>query len=332
MKCPVCKTEIVNSCTACPTCNFDDLYRVFINVDDAEEWKNSVLAHHRALWILRNKETSCIDLDSDESKDIFQRYCTDKSHVYRIGKLLINTKFACFIWESEENGHKKREVQLFGYECFHLGYEIKGDAIEFYMQDKDDADTKHSVGTITTSNENTQKEVLTIFEFMKTGGLHFEYAFDESVKWYQVKNTDNYYMMKNYFSGPSIVPFTFCARYIEVDDFADGNPVTDHGQQEIQFSVENENRATWSVSDMNRNAPKRLRITCRDLATNKSMASIIYLDDVTSINTKDDLYINEESMSVFIGEQYNYQQFQFEDLVTAHRAFDYLMILFSHSV
>lgn len=333
MKCPVCKNEINENSTFCSVCNFSELNKVFVNVEDANEWKNTVLAHYRALWLLKKEDCNPeIDLTSQQSIEIFKKYCTDNNHFFRFKNLIVNTKFASFIWEQEENGHPKRECQIFGYEYFKLEYDLDGNDIIVRMRHKENKDEIHGIATITTTNTQTRREILTVFEFMKTGGLHFEYAFDEDKKWYTVKNTDNYYVMNNYFSGTNIEPILFYARYIEADDSDFETPVIDYGLQEIQFSVENENGTVWNLSDMKRNAPKRIKITMRAIDTGKITKKWIYLDDVTSINTKDDLYINEETKSVFIGELHSYEQYQFDDLIMARRIFDYLMILFSHTI
>lgn len=325
MKCPICNTELTNDANICYVCDFADLHREFINVDDANDWKNSVLAHHRALWLLKNKEHNMgIKLDSEESKIIFQKYCTNQNHIYTFKNLTINTKFATFIWEDFEEGHKKVNIQKFGYEYFEIGYKLNGNDIFFYMQDKEKPEKTYGIATITTTNDSTRKELLTIFEFMKTGGLHFDYAFDDTVKWYEHANTDNYYVMKNYFSDESIKPITFSAKYTEYDEYSNENNIIEIDSQ-FEIVVENEFGKVWSVKDQEENSPKIMQMVRRH---NK-------LSEKTTIDLskeRDDIYFDENTLSIFIGDRDNYQRFEFEDPIMARRVFDYMVILFTHII
>ena len=50
MKCPVCKTELLDSTEICNVCKFSDLHRVFINSSDAAEWMESTVIPYRNQW------------------------------------------------------------------------------------------------------------------------------------------------------------------------------------------------------------------------------------------------------------------------------------------
>lgn len=50
MKCPVCKTPILNNESTCQHCGFTDLSREFINRQDAQDWEIHVVAPYREKW------------------------------------------------------------------------------------------------------------------------------------------------------------------------------------------------------------------------------------------------------------------------------------------
>ena len=50
MKCPVCKNTIPPHLAVCQYCNFNDLHREFINVQDAKDWESRVVLPYREKW------------------------------------------------------------------------------------------------------------------------------------------------------------------------------------------------------------------------------------------------------------------------------------------
>lgn len=50
MKCPVCKKTIFNQELPCPYCGFADLYREFVNRQDAQDWETRVVIPYREKW------------------------------------------------------------------------------------------------------------------------------------------------------------------------------------------------------------------------------------------------------------------------------------------
>lgn len=321
MKCPVCKTEIQESAKVCPNCKFAELEREFISVEDAIEWMNSVVTHYRAAWLLENTEmNSIIDLDSNESKLIFQKYCTDKHHTLKVESLTINTKFASFIWEREDNGHITREIQKFGYKYFNFNYDKDGDDISFYMQNKSDSNIRHPIASITLTNEKMTKELLTVFEFMKTGDLHFEYAFDDSVEWYKMypqDKTDNYYVSMNYFSDEEVRPLSLKAQFIEYDEYAE-NHILANGYYIIELLVQNENNQAYSANDQAFGSKMFLNIKKTDLLTD------ICIDETWDLSeARNDIFINNDN--VYVGRTDNYQLFHFDNVISARRFYDYII-------
>lgn len=63
MKCPVCKTNIDDSLTACPNCKFSDLHRTFINSEDAATWFENVVVPYRIEW---EKKSQPVLMTADE--------------------------------------------------------------------------------------------------------------------------------------------------------------------------------------------------------------------------------------------------------------------------
>ena len=55
-KCPVCKTEYSVGSSLCSNCNFADLQRTFISVDEAEYWANTVVRDYRTKWMSSLKD------------------------------------------------------------------------------------------------------------------------------------------------------------------------------------------------------------------------------------------------------------------------------------
>ena len=56
MKCPVCKTELLNSATKCKNCGFSDLHKEFISETDAEYWRANVVGQAINVWNTMSKK------------------------------------------------------------------------------------------------------------------------------------------------------------------------------------------------------------------------------------------------------------------------------------
>lgn len=76
MRCPVCKTEYSIGDSVCPNCNFADLQRTFISVDEAKYWTNTVVQEHRTKWMSTLK-----DFVFDESYTQLLKYNGKSPHV-----------------------------------------------------------------------------------------------------------------------------------------------------------------------------------------------------------------------------------------------------------
>lgn len=60
MKCPVCKTEISDHSTTCPICEFNNVQKTFVNLDDAQNWEKNELLPFRAQWEKQNSIDSTL--------------------------------------------------------------------------------------------------------------------------------------------------------------------------------------------------------------------------------------------------------------------------------
>lgn len=76
MRCPVCKTEYSIGDSVCPNCNFADLQRTFISVDEAKYWTNTVVQEYRTKWMSTLK-----DFVFDKSYTELLKYNGKDSHV-----------------------------------------------------------------------------------------------------------------------------------------------------------------------------------------------------------------------------------------------------------
>lgn len=272
---------------------------------------------------------SKVDLWSSEAKSVLNKYFTESNFFFKAGNLTINTKHCIFSVLSEDS--KTRNLFIFDYENFQIHYKITEKEIEIWMQTLDEESNKYSVATISlnTLNDNELQELVAVLEYMSTFDVteNFIYAFDENLKWYQIPDTNDYYIMKNHFSGERIEPFAFYAKSREHDETFefDANESILLGVH--KFYVLNSSRKPWDYNDMQAGNAKTLYIEYPPDENNSIKKEIFELS-----KEREDIYINKDTKSVFIGDLHQYTQFMFDDLETAYKAFDYLKILFTHIV
>lgn len=269
------------------------------------------------------------DLEAPETQSLLNRYFSENSHKYSVGGLTINTKFASFTVETIEHGVHTNKIKLFGYEHFTVKYTVDGKDVSIYMQSIDDPDEKHPVVMISDLHDSLVVEIITILELMASIEVkaRFVYAFDETIEPYMVPNKNNYYVMRNHFSGEYIMPLSFNARCIKINDLPKESEFRDLGYGQYTFSVENRSGATWGYKDMQRRNTKVLKISSPKTLDGKTEVEAIYLEKI-----REDVFINEHTKSVFIGSPHDYTQFQCDDLETAYKVFDYLAILFQRTI
>lgn len=295
--------------------------------------RNGVLlwadAYDVAVRDVEQKKAEAMDLWSKQAQDLYEKYFRDDNHKYSVDGLTINTKFASFAVSTIENGVQTNRIKLFGYEYFTAKYSVDGDAVSIYMQGIDDSDEIHPVATISGLEMSDIIELLTILEFMATFDVkeRFVYAFDETIEPYMVSNKNNYFVMRNHFSGEYIKPLSFNCRCVKVNDLPKETEFSDSGYGQYTFSVENRSGATWGYKDMQRRNAKVLKISSPKTLEGKTEVEAIYLDKI-----REDVFINEHTKSVFIGSPHDYTQFQCDDLETAYTVFDYLAILFQRTI
>lgn len=274
-------------------------------------------------------EHKAMDLHSLDAQALLSQYFNDGSHKYSIGGLTINTKFAAFTINTIENGVSTNKVKLFGYEHFKVRYSVDGNDVSIYMQGIDDPDEMHPVVIISELPDSLVVELITILEFMSSidPRERFAYEFDEEIEPYMVSNKNNYYIMRNHFAGEYIKPLHFNARCIKLNDLPKETEFSDLGYGQYTFSVENRNGTTWGYKDMQRGQAKVLKIHSPRAVDGRAEKETIYLDKI-----REDVFINEHTKSVYIGSLHDYTQFQCDDLDTAYKVFDYLVILFQRTI
>lgn len=275
------------------------------------------------------RKPEAMDLWSEQAQGLYGKYFSEDNHKYSIGGLTINTKFASFAISTTDNGIPTNRIKLFGYEHFVAKYSVDGDAVSVYMQGIDDPDVIHPVETISGLEISDIVELITILEFMATFDVkgRFSYAFDETIEPYMVPNTNNYYIMRNHFSGEFIKPLQFAAHCTKENDLPKETESDDLGYGIYTFVVENKSGSTWGYKDMQRGNAKVLKIISPKAINGSIEQEIIYLDRI-----REDVFINEHTNSVFIGSLHDYTQFQCDDLETAYKVFDYLAILFQRTI
>ena len=62
MKCPVCKAELSDGVTKCSSCGFSELYREFLNMDEAVNWMEQMVLPYRERWKQRTSVDSAENL------------------------------------------------------------------------------------------------------------------------------------------------------------------------------------------------------------------------------------------------------------------------------
>lgn len=270
-----------------------------------------------------------MDLWSEQAQVLYEEYFREDNHKYSIGGLTINTKFASFAISTTENGVPTNRIKLFGYEYFVAKYSVDDGAVSIYMQGIDEPDEIHPVVTVSGLETSDIVELITILEFMATFDAkeRFIYAFDETIEPYMVPNTNNYYVMRNHFSGEFIKPLQFTAHCIKKNDLPKETECDDLGYGIYTFSVENKDGTAWGYKDMQRSKSKVLKIISPRALNGRIEEETIYLDRI-----REDVFINKRTNSVFIGSPHDYTQFQCDDLETAYKVFDYLVILFQRTV
>ena len=286
-------------------------------------------AYDVAVCTVKQCKPEPMDLWSDQAQSLYKKYFVEDNHKYSIGGLTINTKFASFAILTTENGVPTNRIKLFGYEYFVAKYSVEGDAVSIYMQGIDDPDKIHPVATVSGLEISDIVELMTILEFMATFDVkeQFSYAFDETIEPYMVPNTNNYFVMRNHFSGEFIKPLQFSARCTKKNDLPKETESADLGYGMYTFAVENKSGTTWGYKDMQRRNAKVLKIVSPKAINGSIEEETIYLDRV-----RDDVFINTHTNSVFIGSPHDYTQFQCDDLETAYKVFDYLVILFQRTI
>lgn len=132
MNCPVCKMALHDKTTSCPRCGFDDLNIVFLNAEDLNKWKESVLKPYVETWkantfvsklciqnleierdISLEKELGIADIKyyafTDESKDQF----------FIIGELFFDDSrkeyinFKCVLYDSDDDILSTKENEYY---------------------------------------------------------------------------------------------------------------------------------------------------------------------------------------------------------------------------
>jgi hypothetical protein len=286
-------------------------------------------AYDVAVYDIEQKKLKAMDLWSERAQELYEKYFREDNHKYSVGDLTINTKFASFAISTIENGVQTNKIKLFGYENFTAKYSINGDSVLIFMQEIDDSNEIHPVATISRLETSTIIELITILEFMSTFDIkeQFTYEFDETIKPYMIPNKNNYYIMRNHFSGEFIKPLQFTAHCIKKNDLPKDTEFTDLGYGVYTFAVENTNGTTWGYEDMHNGNAQVLKIMLSDTIYNSVEFETIYIDKV-----REDVFVNEHTKSVFIGSPHDYTQFQCDDLETAYKVFDYLAILFQRGI
>jgi len=323
MKCPVCKTEISKSTTICPNCKFDDLQHEFINAEDAMEWAKEMVLPYKRKW----EAETAIDLSSEYSKEVLLRYFTDERHIYSIDELSINTKFAMFIITTKENGIPTNRVSVFGYEYFECDYTVNGDTVSIKMKNTDDSNEIHKACELSVPDANKKRELLNVLEIMKTKKFDFHFAFNDKMIWYNIKNNDNYYVVRNHFSGSHIQPMITKARYYVVDETDLQKPTKEYGTSILNLSVENDAGMPWGVNDQRVRADRIFKINIKQESTGSSVEQKYRAKHG---ETNDEIYYNEKKCSVYVGSEYQYEQFEFDNEILAHRFFDYMVNALSY--
>ena len=225
------------------------MHKEFINIDDAIDWENNVVAYYRALWLReRDSKLPYVNMRTRKAIEVFQKYFNDKSHKYRLLileengyiKLLpsatrmeferefrcmeINTKFFSFRFTDKDRlpGGTDYSIQC-GYEYYQIDYTLQDNVITIFSQSKEEVEDKRAICEIKLPTDLQRDELLTVLEFMKGGNGLFTDLFDMSVNCVDEFRNESL-TFDTYFRGPSVKPLVF---YAEVSFFDEDYPLGD---------------------------------------------------------------------------------------------------------
>lgn len=232
--------------------------------------------------------------------------------------LLIDIKFCIFrLVASDENTVYDK---IIGYEYFNIAYEIDKCSISIFYEDKS-SKKRTFLFTATTSDNDCFERLISTLRQMAMGYYKFEFDFDSSLSiWEQTKN--EHLTFEEFFNSDIIPNISFEATYIEYNNF---EGVIEYDDAKIVLSIQNDgfntNYDELKVSDdenkeiifeinlLNTEPPEKIHTTMK-------LFSLRY-----------ELYLNLESMSVFIGDVHNFIQFKFSSKDMAQTLFNILAIL-----
>lgn len=363
MKCPVCKSEIDDNNYVCPICNFYDLHKDFVNLDDAITWEKTVLTYYRALWARKQTGDACsVNLTSAKAADIFQRYFSETSHKYRLseedgfprgfidtradpfekhtegnfktvlspdcpGFLEINTKFCQFTFRASKNSCSY--CNTFGYDGFDLKYVVIEDLISIYLQSQDSTEKPYFVCTLNIEDEQKRTELLTVLEFMKAGDGYFTNPFDDRMRcWLELKDDSLTY---DTYLHPIVRPLVF---YAEVFSFSEDNDlaICNTGLCKISISVGAiGDEAKFSEPTLKKILESEeeytLLISSQSVSTGEKSH---FCKMLRSSSPEYNVFKNADRKSVYLGTLMEYTQFKFEDEFLMQQVFNYLTIILAH--
>lgn len=100
MKCPVCKTEIGNL-RHCSECGFDQINRDFISVEDAENWKHSVVEPYVLHWRKQTLKNYLKHSDAEQEINLLEQQIEHFPSNQKIRLRLINCFYKLLIEPAE---------------------------------------------------------------------------------------------------------------------------------------------------------------------------------------------------------------------------------------
>lgn len=342
MKCPVCKTEVEEYHAVCPTCDFFGLHMDFLNKEDADYWKSSVIPYHQAVWARKQQgDVSKVNLSSANSLDIFQRYLSDKRYTYQLkvndGCHILYVKQLNFKnqhIESIELNTKYQEVIIssegmefvWSFKAKDIFYSLSDSIVSIYF----DLEKKDCVCAVKVDDNKTRIDLITVLEFMRAGTSHFPLPFDSSKKsWDDLYQED--IVINEYLSGKSISPLSF---YAEVIDF-DAKTMSPHprrGQYKISLKVLADSSNTPIAFEDICDTKCSLFIELNEV--NETLIwpwpqgiSISLGQSFDTLLYDGDIFINKQMKTVYIGNLKKYTAFRFDDLLLAQQMFNYIALV-----
>lgn len=338
MKCPVCNKELNSSYATCPKCGFDDLRTEFINITEAEEWKrNSVGAYQFKRVIVKiekcNRElASFMRKEYDLSCDIIDRFFREDSHIYSLsdvwvetdnGKtdnLLINTKYVIIATQSAENGVSTTRQSILGEKLLAFNVECNHGIVEIFADMHNGNPIR--IANISKLTSRQVAELYIVLSLSKLPELFFEYPFDDTVIPNEsVQNPekvwDSWFDKDDGFYG-----ITTYVHRTNHDDMAGEDEISEDVCK-LSFSFSVSNRDEFFAAPASQKFKMLKFINVEATVENGEKVRTSYVPDKLS----DELYLNREKNSIFIGSQHAYECWEFVEDDMAQNVFNYLATL-----